>query len=150
MSSISMQQLCDAITTTLGAATGMTRVQSADELTEGIHRGDTPLMQAYPEEGSCDPSGATDRTAFKGGVRQKTTLVHIDVYACSRSHVGEDMKATIDILDALIDILEAQNTKPYFDLEGLKAFSWRWKRMTFKYAKTDFMGIRLYITVWIY
>jgi hypothetical protein len=147
---ITMQQLCDAIATTLGTAAGMTRVQSVDELTEGIHRGDTPLMQVYPEEGSCDPSGATDRTTFQGGVRQKTTLIHVDVYAHTRSHIDEDMKVTIDILDALIEVLEVQNTKPYFNLEGLKAFSWRWKRMTFRYAKTDFMGIRLYLTTWIY
>lgn len=150
MGNITMAQLCDAISATLGAAVGMKRVQSYDELTEGIHRGDTPLIQVYPEEGSCDPSGNTDRSSFQGGVRQKRLLLYVDVYARERSQIGEDMKGAIDILDALIDVFEVQDKKPYFDLVGLKAFSWRWKRMPFEYAKTRYMGVRFYLTVWIY
>lgn len=150
MASITLLQICDAIRDTLGAAVGMKRKQSADELTEGIHRGDTPLLQVYPEEGSCDPSGATDRTSFQGGVRQKVILFHVDVYARQRSHIGEDMGEMLTIADAVFDVLEIQNTKPYFNLEGIKAFSWRWKRMPFQYGETDFMGFRLYLTIYVF
>ena len=150
MGTLTLAQICDAIESTLGAATGMKTAQSYDELTESVGSADTPLLQVYPDNGDCDASGSTDRTTFQGGKRQKYVMIHADLFARQRSHLAEDMEVTVDMIDALIDILEQQDTKPYFDQDGIKAFSWRWERVTFPDAGVDLAGARFYIAVWIY
>lgn len=150
MGTITLAQVCDAIESTLGAAAGMETTQSYDELTEGIGSADTPLLQVFPDSGDCDPSGNTDRTTFQGGKRQKHIMIHADVFARQRSHLAEDMEVSVDMIDALIDVLEQQDTKPYFDRVGIQAFSWRWERVMFSHAGVDFAGVRFYIAVWIY
>ena len=148
---ITLAQICDAIETTLGAATTVTRSQSHDELTEGIH--DLPMLQVYPENGYQDAGGATERTTFGGAgnpVRQTEFTIHADYYARQRSHIGEDMAALVDGIDALQNVLEGQDQKPYFDLVGIKAFSWRWDRVTFIYASEDYVGARFALTVRVF
>ena len=146
---ITLAQICDAIESTLGGATGLERSESYDELTEGAHPGDLPLLQVYPNDGTTDPSGNTDRTTFRGGVRQTALTIHADVYARQRSHIGEDMKAVVNSMDAIINVLEAQNVKPYFGLVGIKAFAWRWERVTFIYGdpQLPYAGVRFYLSI---
>ena len=43
--SITLAQICNAVETTLGAATGLTYTQSYNELKEGMN--DTPTLQVY-------------------------------------------------------------------------------------------------------
>lgn len=147
---ITLGQILDAINTTLGAATIVNRSQSYDELTEGLH--DFPLLQVYPEAGTQDPSGGTDRTAFRGGVRQTEFTIHADYYARQRSHIGEDMNALVDGIDALTNIFEAQDTKPYFGLDGIQAFKWSWSRAVFTYGdpNVSYVGARFVLTVRVF
>jgi len=147
---ITIAQICDAIETALGAATGLARSESYDELTDGIH--DLPMLQVYPESGNQDAFTSTDRTTFRGGVRQTGIMIHADLYAQQRAHIGEDMKALVDSIDAITNIFEAQDTKPYFDLEGIKAFRWRWERVTFVYGdpQLTYVGARFYIEVRVF
>jgi hypothetical protein len=129
---ITLLQICDAVRDTLKAAPSIQRWQSYDEMTESIP--DTPLCQVYPEEGTTDPtSNAADRTTFKAGVRQSDIVIHVDLYGHRRANLAEDMGTAFACTDELITILEAQDTKPYFGLVGLKAFAWSWKRQTFVY-----------------
>src|SRR3990167_5967940 len=114
--SITLLQICDAVRDTLGAAPSLVREQSLDELTESIP--DTPLLQVYPERGSADPSGNTDRTTFSAVVRQSIIVIHADLYAHQRSHIGEDMSLFATCVDELITEIEKQDTKPYFGLDG--------------------------------
>ena len=153
--SITLAQICDAIETTLAAATTLSttsaRTQSYDELTEGIQ--DVPLLQVYPESGSQSPPGMTDRHTFGGAgnpVRQTEFLIHADYYARQRSHIGEDMAALVDGIDAIQNILEAQDKKPYFGLTYLQAFAWTWSRVIFNYGGVDYMGARFVLTVRVF
>lgn len=149
---ITIAEICNAIEITLGAATGLVRSESYDELTAGVHPGDLPLLQVYPAEGTTDPSGNTDRTTFRGVVRQTAIVINADVYAQQRAHIGEDMKAVVDAMDAIIDVLETQNVKPYFDLVGIKAFSWNWEYVTFRYGdpQLPYAGVRFYLHIRVF
>jgi len=151
--SITLAQICDAIETTLGAATTLTATdgthsQSYDELEEGI--GDVPMLQVYPQSGSQDAAGRTDRTTFGGGNRQTEFVIHADYYARERSHIGEDMALLVNGIDAMQNVFEGQDKKPYFDLAGIQAFRWTWERVQFAYGGTSYMGARFMITVRVF
>lgn len=147
---ITIAQMCDAIETTLGAATGIARSQSHDELTEGIQ--DMPLLQVYPDTLRGNATGETDRSSFRAGVRQTELVILADLYARQRSHMGEDMKALVDGTDAIVTVIEAQDIKPYFGLAGIKAFSWRAERVTFIYGDSQlpYAGMRFYFTLRVF
>ncbi len=150
MTAISIAQICNAVESTLSTAAGLVRTQSYDELTEGMQ--DAPTLQVYPESGLQDPMGNADRTTFKAGVRQTELVVHADLYARQRSNLGEDMAKLVTVLDQLITILEAQDTKPYFGLTGIKAFAWSWSRVIFQYGDPgqSFMGARFILRLRIF
>ena len=148
--SITLAQVCDAVTATLGAALGIAKAESYDELADGVPT--TPLLQVYPEAGIVDADSGTDRTTFQAGVRQTQLTIHADLYASQRSSIGEDMASLVDGIDALTDVLEAQDTKPYFGLIGLQAFRWEWSRVTFVYGdpQQPFLGARFMLTFWVF
>ena len=150
MTQITTAQVCDAIESTLGAAASLARSQSYNELTEGMN--DAPTLQVYPEEGSQDPTGNTDRSTFKAGVRQTELTIHADLYARQRSNIGEDMAKLVTCLDEFVTIFEAQDAKPYFGLVGIKAFSWSWSRVVFQYGDPgqSYMGARFIVRVRIF
>ena len=146
---ITLAQICDAIETTLSAATTITRSESHDELTEGVH--DTPLLQVYPESGNQDPSGTTERTTFRAGVRQTEIVIHADYFAAERgTSIGEEMGRLVNGIDAMTAVFEGQDEKPYFGLDGIKAFAWRWERVTFDYGKVRYVGARFVILVRVF
>lgn len=147
MTSITLAQILDAVKATLSVAPTLARSMSYDELTEGIN--DTPLLQVYPESGDQDPTGNTDRTTFKAHVRQTNLTINCDYYAQQRKHIGEDMAALVDGIDAMTDIFEAQDTKPYFGLVGIQAFHWGWQRVIFNYGdpNINYVGARFTLTV---
>lgn len=157
MAAITIAQICDAIETTLAAASGMNRTQSYDELTEGISAGDLPLLQVYWERlGPMDPSGGTDRLTYQGVVRHKLLTFHADVYAAQRSHIDEDMKKVVNCADAMLDVLEQQNVKPYFGLAGIKA--WQLEsaaKGAFEYTSGPrggvlYMGVRFILVIHVF
>lgn len=145
---ITVAQMADAITTTLGAATTVARSESYNELTEGIH--DYPLLQVYWQSTVNDVSGNDDRTAYRGGVRQKEYVFYADYYARPRSELKEDNAAVTNGAEALEAVLEAQNVKPYFGLAGIKAFRWQGERVAFEYGGTLYAGCRYMITLRVF
>lgn len=155
---ISIGQIVTAIATTLETATvlvsgtGVVQDANASELSEGIQ--DRNTLQVYPEEGRTDTTGNTDRTGFRGGVRVTEITIHCDYYARQRSHIGEDMKALLDGADSIISVLEAQNTKPYFGLDGIKAFAWTWTRILFEYGQGNnsvkYVGVRFIFKITVF
>jgi len=137
--SITLAQICNAVETTLSAATGLTYTQSYNELKEGVN--DLPLVQVYWEDSNQDPGGTNDRTTMKAVVRQTDVSIYCDLYAAPRNEIGQNMATLLPLVDAIQDELEKQRTKPYFGLVGLKAYHWSARRTTFQY--TDPM--RLYV-----
>lgn len=150
MTSITLAQIIDAIEATLSTAPTLERSMSYDELTEGIN--DTPLLQVYPEAGDQDPTTNTDRTTFRAGVRQTSLTINCDYYAQQRKHIGEDMAVLVDGIDAMTTIFEAQDTKPYFGLDGIQAFHWGWQRVTFDYGDPaiNYVGARFTLTIRVF
>lgn len=147
---ITLAQICDAIESTLGAASTVAVSQSYNELTEGVH--DFPLLQVYPEAGSQDPYGGTDRTTMQGGVRQTEFTIHADYYARQRSHIGENMDAVVDGVDALQVILDGQDHQPFGLGSSNVSFRWEWTRALFTYGdpQLSYVGARFIITVRVY
>jgi len=147
---ITLAQICDAVESTLDDAVTLAHSQSYDELTEGVH--DTPLLQVYPQSGSQDPGGGTaDRTTFGAGVRQTEVVVHADYYAAERgTDIGEEMARLVNGIDAITNVIEGQDQKPYFGLVGIKGFSWRWDRVTFDYGGVAYVGARFMLTLRVF
>ena len=150
--SVTLGEICDAIESTLAAAITVVRSESYDELTEGVHAADLPMLQVYPESGRQDAGGKTDRFAFQGGIRQTEFIIHADYYARQRAHIGQDMNALVNGIDALQDVFEAQDKKPYFGEDGIQAFSWSWTRVTFVYGdpQLPYVGARFVLVVRVF
>lgn len=145
---VTLAQCCDALDATLGAAASLATHQSYDELTESIN--EPPLLQVYWE--SIAPAGTeTDRSTYQAGIRHTALVFHADLYAAHRSgNIGQEMKVALPIADEIVAILEAQDTKPFFGLVGVKTYAWRAERATFEYAGAMYLGIRFVITLGIF
>jgi hypothetical protein len=143
---ITYAQINDAIEDKLGAALGLARSQTYDELTDGMT--DTPTLQVYWQRDNTDPS----MTTFRTGVQQVEMTFHADLFARQRSHIGEDMKVLYEVMQEVREMLEAETTKPYFDLEGIQAFSWTSERVTFEYGDPSqpYVGVRYMLTVRVF
>ena len=148
MATVTLADILDAIEDTLDASAEVKRSQSYDQLTESIS--DLPLLQVYPEDGIQDALNTADRTTFGGCIRHTRYTVNVDYYARQRSHIGEDMAQLVDGIDSLTDIFEAQNSKPYFGLDGIQAFHWSWRRVTIDYAGVSYVGARFALEVRVY
>ena len=148
--SVTLGAICNGIETTLSAALGLEESEAYDELRDSLPSDMCPLLQVYPGSGSCDVGGRTDRTTFGGDVRQKQIVILADLYASERSFLKQDMESTVDMLDALIDVLETQDDKPFFGVVGIQAFKWSWKRVTLRFGDAHFMGARFTITLRIF
>lgn len=147
---VTLMALIDGIETTLSAATGMQSSKSYDELTEAIPGLECPRLQVHPDRGTCDPSGWGDRTTFHAGTQQHVIVMYADLYARVRSQLDEDMKKTVELIDALIDVLQAQEDLPFFGVVGIKAFNWDWRRASFRYADERYMGARFAINIKVF
>jgi hypothetical protein len=145
MAIITLAQICDGIEAALSVAIGVQSSTSYDELTEGVPALDCPRVEVYPDAGVCDPSGSTDRFTFSACTQMSVITIFADLYARQRSQLGEDMKAVTEMIDSIINVLQAQERPPFFGLKGIKAFSWRWKRSTFRRADARFVGARFTI-----
>lgn len=150
MAIITLTEICDGIEAALSVAIGVQSSTSYDELTEGVPAMDCPRVEVYPDAGVCDPSGTTDRLTFSACTQMCVVTIFADLYARQRSQLGEDMKATTEMIDSVINVLQAQEKPPFFGLKGIKAFSWRWKRSTFRRADARFVGARFTIQCKIY
>lgn len=147
---VTLTEICDGIEAVLSTAIGMQSSTSYDEMTEGIPAMDCPRIEVYPEAGSSDPSGRTDRTTFNACIQQVAVVVHADLYARQRSQLGEDVAAYVGLTDAIIDVLQSQQTPPFFGVVGIKAFNWGWRKAVFRRADARFVGARFVINCKIF
>jgi len=144
---VTIAAICDGIATTLATGAGINTVKSYDELTEGIPGVDCPRLQVYPEGFAPNPGSRTDRLTFQAAMQHQELIVFVDHYARKRSQMAQDMKAVVVSLDALIDVLEAQEKKPFFAVAAIDSFDWVWKRATLVYAGERYAGGRFTITL---
>lgn len=142
---VTLGEICDGIEAELSAAVGVQSSTPYDEMTEGIPAMDCPRIEVYPEAGSSDPLGGTDRTTFSACVQQVVVTIHADLYARQRSQLGEDVAAYVGLTDAIIDVLQSQEQLPFFGVTGIKAFNWRWRKAVFRRADARFVGARFII-----
>lgn len=147
---VTLTQICDGVETTLSAAVGMKTTATFSELTEGVASLDCPLLEIYPQAGSCDPSGNTDRTSFQAGTQQTVVTVYLDLYARLRSQLGEDLGEMVTMVDAITDVLQAQERLPFFGVAGIKAFSWNWRKVTHVRAGAKYVGARFTLSLKIF
>lgn len=125
---------------------------SGTAIKEGIN--DKPLVQVYFQAKSTG-AGGNDRMTMGGNatarassvIRKTTVTVHVDVYTSQRSLIGEDMAEVEELADEVDLVCESQNEGPYFNIEGVKSYSWRSERVIFDYSGNKYTGIRFYITL---
>lgn len=149
--SITLRQVLNAVKTTLApVAADASRAQTMETITEGMNT--LPTVQIYVDEWDTTAGSETDRKTMRAEVRVTALTIFVDVYVRQRSQLGEDMAAVVDKADEIIPILEAQKVKPYFALEGIKAFRWNGKRVTFVYGDqaTAYVGMRFTLTFTIF
>ncbi len=144
-------EICDAIEATLGATAGLAQSESYDELSEAEAADDLPMIQVYPQQGVPDSEAWGERLTFQGGVRVMDFEIHVDLYAAVRGELGEDMKITTEMIDALIDVLQADGRKapPYFGTgsDAIDSWTWRFRRRVFRYGNQLYAGARFIITI---
>ena len=147
---VTLTQICDGIETTLTSTVGIRTTATFSELTEGVSSLNCPLLEVYPQSGSCDPHGRTDRTTMNAGVQQSIITVHVDLYARQRSNLGEDMAQTMSMVDSIIDILQEQEKPPFFGVAAIKSFSWSWRKAVHNRAGADYVGARFTLLLRIF
>jgi len=127
---VTIMEIADAIADTLVTATGILTKQSFDELSEGINNKDCPLIQVYLESLQMDPEGNTAFSSFAGDppvepMRQKLLTFHVDLFTSRRNHIAQNWREVHENVDAILDVLEAQERHPYFgfvDPDKVKAY----------------------------
>lgn len=141
----SIGQVCDAIEETLSEATDFS--QSYNELKEILT--DMSNLEVYPEDGVVDRGGRSDRKTFQGQSQGEQHTILADLYALQRGPgIGEEMGALVPLIDAIWTIFKAQDTKPYFGLEGIKGFGpVSWRRVIFERGEAKYVGARFTIPV---
>lgn len=146
---LTIREVLQGVGDTLESAIQGVRVDTLESMTEGI--GDTPLIQVYFDSIEADiASDSTDRSTFRAGVRQTNLIINVDVYAKQRADIGEDMLSLVDMTDAVIDVFDDQQAKPYFNVDGLKGFRYQGERVVFEYGQARFLGVRFSLTFRIF
>lgn len=141
---LTLKTICDAIAAEFGAVTELVRVQSPDDLTEGMH--DTPTLAVYPVSVTRNP----DQFTLRQAVRRTQISVRADMFVCPRANVDEDIADVVDVTDAIIAELDTQKEPPYFHCAGIRSLNWRWELVTFKYAEADYSGGRFTLDMEVY
>jgi hypothetical protein len=109
-------------------------VENYDALSEGIPV--LPCAHVYPVAAETDSGNeAVAQSSFKAGVRVTTVTINVDVYARQRSQKKHDIKAQVDLIDAVDNWLTAQPMESAFGVAGIRAVRWSWERTTFVYGE---------------
>ena len=166
MARISIMDICDGIAATfngtvvtlnVGAPAVAVIAQSYDQITEGLQN--TPTVQVLPDDSLVDAATDTDRTTFKGCIKHGTYRFSVTGYARQRSHVGEDMEASIRLWDALEFILEeegtdctaASGTCTFFGVPQIKGIAWTGRgRVALVYGGAEYIGCEITIDVEVF
>jgi hypothetical protein len=150
--SVTYYAIVHAVGNTFKAMPGIQQVQVLEEIEEGVP--DTPLLKVYYEDSETDAVGDTDRTTLDGTIRQTAITVRVDGYARPRSHIGEDQRAQLELIDRLDARLCEQMTKPYFGLPAIQVFHWKFTRVTYQVGAPPnavfYAGCDLAIKVYVY
>jgi len=139
MARISIMDICDGIRTTFnglmvtlnaGSPAVALIALSYHELKEGEQ--DCPTIQVLPDDSNVDSQTETDRTTFKGCMKNGWYNFTVRGFARQRSHLGEDMEASIRLWDALEAVLEEEGTDcdytlghcTFFGVAGIRNIRW--------------------------
>jgi len=148
---LTITDLCDGISETLATATGILSVKSYDELTTSIPADQCPRLQVYLDAiNGSSQNGQTHQVAFDGAVQSLDIPIFVDLYARLRSYLWLDMKAMMDSVDAITDVIQAQKAQNYFGIPEIQNFRWNFQRGVMLYGKSKYMGGRFVITVRIF
>lgn len=141
---LTLETICDAIAAEFAAVTSLVRVQSPDDLTEGMH--DTPTLAVYPVSVTRNP----DQFTLRQAVRRTQITARADVFVAPRANIDEDIVDVVDVTDAIIAELDAQREPPYFHCAGIRSLNWRWELVTFDYAGGKYSGGRFTLDMEVY
>jgi len=139
MARISIMDICDGIaaafngivvTLNAGAAAVAVIAHSYAAYSEGQQN--TPTAQVVPLTSLVDATTDTDRTTFKGCMKNGWYNFTVRGFARQRSHLGEDMEAAIRLWDALEAVLEEEGTDcgvhtgtcTFFGVAGIRNIRW--------------------------
>jgi hypothetical protein len=150
--SVTYYDLVHAVGNTFKAIPSIKQVQVLEDIEEGV--GDTPLLKVYYGDSETDAVGDTDRTSFDASIRQTVITVKVEGYARQRSHIGEDLRAQLDLIDRLDARLCEQVKQPYFGLPVIQVFHWKFERVTYRIGEGAtavlFAGCDLEIRLFVY
>lgn len=126
--------------------------QDYGDITEGV--ANTPTIQFYWENMATVSSGGdTDRQTFGGSSqpeRIKDFEFRLDLYLDRSAHMHKVFGHMLPLVDAVNDVFEAQNAKPYFGVAGIKSFTFECERGQIEYSKQPYpvvqwlIGIRVF------
>lgn len=155
--SVTIAELITAIKDTLSVAEDLVAAFGHTELPEGIT--DPATMVVYWQDSEwVSIAGTSDRITFGGGrgdgtpvpTRESVLNFHVDIFAVQRSFLGENMEDVITLTDQVWDIFDAQNSRPYFGNDSIKAFRWKAQRWDEDYDNRLYMGSRFLIELEIF
>jgi hypothetical protein len=152
MGSITIAEICDAVADTIGSTTGINRVQHYDELGEGLMDADLPLLQVFFDSFNMSTPGDTDRNTMGRGVALQRITLFADIFCAQRHNTWQDVELTTRMASSALDKLESlYHTRPYFGLEGIKAWQLsQAQRGTITYGQVEYMTVRFTINVVVY
>lgn len=145
---VTIDQIVDAVATFLTAVTALKVVETYDAMSEDFPQ--YPMAQVYLTDLDTDSFTENDRTTFGAVGRVTQVTVKVDVPCNVRSHLRDDMKATLDTLDAVQTKLETIARQPYFNLAGIKAVRWRMALARFERGSSQYVGFEVFVTVRIW
>lgn len=127
--------------------------QDYDDLTEGVIN--TPTVQFYWNGLDTVSEGSTtDRHTFgdnsKTPVRIKNFEFRIDLLLDKKSFVHKIFTHMLPLVDAINDVLEAENQQPYFGVEGIKAFTWECVRGDIEYGDYTYPAVQWTINITVF
>lgn len=132
-----------------GALRHVARVEAYDQISESIV--ETPTIHVYAESAEVDSAGDTDRSSLSGAVRVTTIIINADGYARQRSHLAQDLRAQMDLIDRIDEAL-LRSRPPFYGLPDIKAVSWGWERATLAHGDpaTEYAGVRFTIEITVF
>ena len=136
-----------AVATTLGATTGITRTQDYNEIGDTINDADCPLMQVYCNRLTCDPVTDTAQSTLTADMRQYEIPVMVDIYIGQHNQFAERMEDIFTIMNAVVNVLEAQTSNSKFGQSHIKSFSYTVERVLLTYNELSYDGMRFTITL---
>lgn len=142
---VTYDAILDGIADELDEIATLNVVQKYDAMSEDFH--DCPMAQVYADAGETDAFSENERSTFGAVLRVHEFAVVADIACRLRGNLDDDMKAVVDMAESVQTKLEEQKKRPFFGQTGIKAFRWRWERATFQRGDSQYVGLKLRVTV---